>query len=284
MEPKGLLALLKENKNRVSTSERDIIAFVLEQPELVVGLTIHELAAKTFVSASTISRLFHKLHVGGYKQFQQFLLYELASTKLSTQSTIEDINPQDSTKQIMFKLMRRTIESITVTEKLNSAHTFDACVELMHNARVINAFGIGSSLLSAQDLQQKLLRVNIACSAYADWHMQLIAANNMQPGDAAVAFSYSGVTREVLRCVKTARERGGKVIGITRSASNRGLAREADVVLYVAAIEPLLRSSAGTSRISQLMLVDMLFTALVNKHFDEYSTVIENNYIQRAKA
>lgn len=281
MEPKSLLVLLKENKDRVSTSEQQIITYILKKPEAIVGVTIHELAQMTFVSAATISRLLRKLSLGGYKEFQQYLIYELASMKTSRQSSIEDINPKDSTKQIMFKIMRKTIESITLTEKLNNPKTIDSCAELIHSAHHITIFGMGSSLLSAQDLQYKFLRANIDCTLSADWHMQLIAANNMSDGDVAIAFSYSGVTPETLRCVHAAQDHGGKVIAITRSVDSTELVRHADIVLYVASTEPLLRSSAGTSRITQLMIVDTLFSTLVNKHYDVYATSIEDNYISK---
>ena len=281
MEPKSLLVLLKENRDRVSTSEQQVIDYILATPEKVIGVTIHELARTTFVSAATISRLLRKLSLGGYKAFQQYLIYELATLKTSRQSAIEDINPKDSTRQIMFKIMRRTIESITLTEKLNNPNTIDACVELIHSARRITIFGMGSSLLSAQDLQYKLLRAGIACTLSADWHMQLIAANNMTNEDVAIAFSYSGVTPEVLRCVQATHKRGGRVIAITRSVNTTELAKHADVALFVASTEPLLRSAAGTSRITQLAVVDMIFSTLVNKHYDAYSGAIENNYISK---
>lgn len=111
--------------------------------------------------------------------------------------------------------------------------------------------------------------------------MQLIAANNMSDGDVAIAFSYSGVTPETLRCVHAAQDHGGKVIAITRSVNSTELVRHADIVLYVASTEPLLRSAAGTSRITQLMMVDTLFSTLVNKHYDVYATAIEDNYISK---
>lgn len=281
MEPKSLLVLLKENRDRVSTSEQQVIDYILATPEKVIGVTIHELARTTFVSAATISRLLRKLSLGGYKAFQQYLIYELATLKTSRQSAIEDINPKDSTRQIMFKIMRRTIESITLTEKLNNPKTIDACVELIHGARRITIFGMGSSLLSAQDLQYKLLRAGIACTLSADWHMQLIAANNMTNEDVAIAFSYSGVTPEVLRCVQATHKRGGRVIAITRSVNTTELVKHANVALFVASTEPLLRSAAGTSRITQLAVVDMIFSTLVNKHYDAYSGAIENNYISK---
>lgn len=281
MEPKSLLVLLKENRDYVSASERDVIDFVLKDPERVVGATIHELAAMTFVSPSTISRLCRSMDIGGYKEFQRQLVYELATLRDSERTAIEDIKKGDSTKQTMFKVTHRNMESLAITEKLNDPKVIDACVDLMTNADTINLFGMGSSLLSARDLHYKLIRANLHCNTSDDWHMQLVAAKNMGPKDLAIAFSYSGRTQEVITCVKEAHRRGGKVIVVTRAGHDSEFVRLADHALYVASTEPILRSSASASRISQLGLVDILFTAFVNRNYDRCAAAFEQNYIER---
>ena len=149
MEPRGLLVLLKENRDYVSSSERAVIDFILKNPERVVGVTIHELAAMTFVSPSTISRLCRSMDIGGYKEFQRQLVYELATLRDSERTTIGDIKKGDSTRQTMYKVTHRNMESLAITEKHNDPRVIDTCVDLMSSAGTINLFGMGSSLLSA---------------------------------------------------------------------------------------------------------------------------------------
>lgn len=281
MEPRGLLVLLKENRDYVSSSERAVIDFILKNPERVVGVTIHELAAMTFVSPSTISRLCRSMDIGGYKEFQRQLVYELATLRDSERTTIGDIKKGDSTRQTMYKVTHRNMESLAITEKLNDPRVIDTCVDLMSSAGTINLFGMGSSLLSAQDLHYKLIRANLHCNTSDDWHMQLVAAKNMGPNDLAIAFSYSGRTQEVITCVKEARKKGGKVIAVTRAGHDSEFVQLADYALYVASTEPIFRSSASASRISQLGLVDILFTAFVNKNYDRCSAAFGQNYIER---
>jgi DNA-binding MurR/RpiR family transcriptional regulator len=189
MEPRGLLVLLKENRDYVSSSERAVIDFILKNPERVVGVTIHELAAMTFVSPSTISRLCRSMDIGGYKEFQRQLVYELATLRDSERTTIGDIKKGDSTRQTKYKVTHRNMESLAITENLNDPRVIDTCVDLMSSAGTINLFGMGSSLLSARDLHYKLIRANLHCNTSDDWHMQLVAAKNMGPNDLAIAFS-----------------------------------------------------------------------------------------------
>lgn len=281
MANQNLLVRLKENRDYASPTEKNFIDFVLEDPERAVGLSIHELAAMSFASPSTISRLCARLETGGYKGFQRSLVYDLATTRDAGRTAIGDISPKDSTARTVFKVTRKNIESLTITEKLNNAEVIDACVDLMSNAHTINLFGMGSSLLTARDLQYKLVRARVTCNVSEDWHEQLVRARNMTRGDLAIAFSYSGRTKEVVTCIEQAKKQGANVIVVTRAGHDSEMVRLADKTLYVASTEPILRSSASASRISQLDVVDILFAAYVNKNYEKCSKAFEHNYIDR---
>ena len=155
------------------------------------------------------------------------------------------------------------------------------CVAMMSRAETINLFGMGSSLLSARDLYYKLIRANVRCNINDDWHVQLVYATNMGEGDLAIAFSYSGLTHEVIECSRRAKKRGAQLIAITRAGHDSEFVRLADQTLYVASTESIFRSSASASRISQLDIVDILFMAYVNKNYERCSEWFERNYIER---
>jgi DNA-binding MurR/RpiR family transcriptional regulator len=281
METRGLLVRLKENMSSASPTEKSIIKYVLEDPEQVVGISIHELSEKTFASPSTISRFCHKMHLDGYREFQRDLIVELAVASTGEKTNIKDMSPKDSTRQTVFKVTRRNIESLNITEKLNDVETIDKCVKMMTESESISLFGMGASLLSAQDLYYKLIRANVSCNVNDDWHIQLLYARNMNSKDLAIAFSYSGQTKEVIACAKEAHERGGKVIAVTRARYGSELESVADCVLNTASTEPVLRSMAAASRVSQLDIVDILFTSYVNKNYKRCSMILKNNYIAK---
>ena len=56
----SLLVRLKQHKDSASPAERDLIGRILEAPGEISGLSIHELAAYTFASPSTITRMCKK--------------------------------------------------------------------------------------------------------------------------------------------------------------------------------------------------------------------------------
>lgn len=254
---------------------------LLEDPEAIAGLSIHELAELGFASPSTVSRLCRKLGLRGYRDFQRQLIYDLALLRESERSMIDDLHPTDTTAQTAAKVVKGNIDALTLAEKLNDASVFDACVDLMAEARAINLFGMGASLLSARDLHYKLLRIGVVCNLIDDWHGQLLYASNSGPGDVAIAISYSGSTREVNTCVSKARERGARIIAITGSGFDSALASLADEVLLVASTEPLMRSAATASRIGQLGVIDILFKSFVNRDYERYAEILERNQIHK---
>lgn len=169
---------------------------------------------------------------------------------------------------------------------LAAARTLDyaileRCAAHLKRARAVNLFGIGASRLVAHDLAQKLMRVDKECHLYDDWHDQLLCAKNMHEGDMAIAFSYSGLTQEVLDCTVEAQRHNCPVVAVTKVDGSSKLATMADAVLGVAASEPLVRSGAMASRMAQLMVVDALYAAYVASDYERATHVIKQNYIEK---
>ena len=72
------LLRLRERSKSFSSTEREVAGKILANPQMVVDMSIHELAKHTFSSASTIVRLCAHTGYSGYKEFRKALTYELA--------------------------------------------------------------------------------------------------------------------------------------------------------------------------------------------------------------
>ena len=109
------------------------------------------------------------------------------------------------------------------------------------------------------DFYYKLSRINKRCIAHSDTHLQITSSALMEKGDIAIAISYSGETKEVIKCAENAKKAKVPVIAITKASINNTLADISDIVLQVPFVEKTLREGAMSSRISQLSIIDMLF-------------------------
>ena len=261
---KSVLVRIQEYSAQASGAEKGVLRFLRENPEEAAGYSIKQLADKTFSSAATIVRLCRKMGFDGYKELQKSLLYESALRRESTRPMEQEIKKDDSLEELVNKVTYKNIVSLDNTRKLVDLDILNQCVELLDRSQTVYLFGIGSSLLVARDMYLKLLRVNKACVICDDWHAQLLQARNIRSCDLALIVSYSGLTDEMITCAREARLREAPVITISRFEQSP-LVRLADYNLAVAATELIFRSGAMSSRISQLNMIDILYTAYVHK-------------------
>jgi len=264
---KGLLVRIEDYVHNAGEAEKKLMERLLKQPETVLRKSIKELAKETYTSPATIVRMCKKLGCAGYKDFQNSLAYEVALFRESREIAFQKITQKDTVEDIIYKVTKKNIESLETTRKLIEPKTVTECVKLLEKSRTVTLFGLGTSLLVARDLYLKLLRADVICNVCDDWHAQLLTARNLRENDLAIVISYSGLTEEMLACAQEAKKNGARVIAITRAIESR-LASTADYVLPVAATELIHRSGAMSSRISQLNVVDILFTAYVNRNYE----------------
>ena len=190
---KSVLVRFQEYEEKASSAEKLIVRFILEHPKEASSYSIHQLAGAAFSSSSTIVRLCKKTGFSGYKEFQKALIAEM---------TIRE-QREDKLEDLIAKITYKNIVSLEKTSKLLDEDVLKQCVDLLEVCRNVCFFGMGSSLLVAQDAYMKFLRIGKACFIHEDWHVQLLQAKNMTSKDVAIVISYSGLTEEMVKCAKT---------------------------------------------------------------------------------
>ncbi len=277
---KSVLVRMSEYEHQASETEKGVIRTVLGNPQAAAQCNIHQLAALSYVSASTVVRLCKKLGFAGYRELSKTLIGELAVRNESLQRSSIYVSEEDSLEQIVDKVTFRNITSLESTKKLISMEELAYSVDLICRCDTLNLFGIGASYLVAQDAYLKFLRVDKRCNLSEESHSQYLHAINMKAGDLALVISYSGRTEEVNKCAKRAREAGAPVIAITRFGDSP-LSRLADCNLYIAESEEQFRSGAMPSRIASLNIIDILYSAYINRNYEESVRRLERTQITK---
>lgn len=271
---------LKEFKTEASPTEQAIIDYILENPEKTSRLTIYELAEKTYTSPSSIIRLCKKNGYSGYKDFSKELIYEQAIRSNYKVTDITDLSRTDETKDIILKVTHKNVLSLEETQMMLDPEVIDACVKAIHKCERLSIFGIGASQIVAKDAKLKFTRINKMAFVSEDWHTQLLYAKTMSAGDVALIISYSGKTEEMVKCAETAKENGAIVISMTQLGDSP-IADIADYSLYVASNEFSFRSGAMSSRLAQLNLIDVIYSAYVGQMYDESLAILEKTQIKK---
>ncbi|MGL4738229.1 MAG: MurR/RpiR family transcriptional regulator [Cellulosilyticaceae bacterium] len=275
-----VMVRLREYERMASVSEKEIVQYMLQRPDEVIKMSVHDLARETFTSASTVIRLARKVGFKGFKELKKDLIVETTLRQNHTIPEQKEIRKEDSTREIMDKIAYKHMISIDETKSLMDIEVFDKCVEVMLEAQEIHLFGIGASYLAVKDMQQKLMRIGRLCVGFEDQHLQILQARNMKAGQVALMFSYSGQTKELIRCAEHIKEGGATLISVTRFGQSI-IADLADYNLYIASNEPLHRSGAMTSRSAQLYVVDMLYTRYIHETYENAYKVISKTQLDK---
>lgn len=277
---KSVIVRLREYYNEASTTEKEIVKYVIKHPEETSQMTVYKLAEKTFSSPASIIRMCQKNGFGGFKDFSKALIFELAMRSQNQSAEKSEITKSDSIEDIIEKVTYKNIISLEDTKNLMDPETLNKSIQLLINSENICIYGIGSSLIVAKDAQQKFMRLNKHCSVSDDWHLQLLSARNMSDRDVGIIVSYSGQTAEMIECANTMKENGVKIISITKYGTSP-IVEICDYNIFVAANESTFRSGAMSSRISQLNVIDILYTGFANTQYEKSLQLIAKTHIRK---
>lgn len=255
----GALSAIRSKYNTLSASQKSVADYVLENPEKVMVGTLSEVASDIGVSETTVIRFLHKLGFDSYQVFRVNIAQEISPDP--TLDIYEEVTESDSPADVIQKVVGSTSQSILDSLGIISAEQLDRIVRSIRGARKIFLIGMGSSAVQAYDLNHKLLKLGLNSSYSHDPHLINIQAQTLDENDAMVIFSHSGESREILDGARYAKAGGCFIAGVT-SYTQSTLASLADAVLFSSSKETSYRSDALTSRIIQLMIVDMIYIDL----------------------
>lgn len=248
-----LLSQIEAARERLSKAEQRVADYVLSHPDAIMNLSIAVLAGSVGVSQPTVARFCLALGFSGFKEFKLRLVQSLAG---GVPFVHRDVGAGDPASALVAKVLDRTIAALARVRSDLDPTALDRAIQLLANARRIEFYGLGNSGIIAADAQHKFFRLGVPTVAYSDPHIHGMAATLLQPGDAVMAISNTGRTRDLLRSVEYARHAGADVVAITASGSP--LAKVSTVALCADVEEDPDVYSPMTSRIAHLAIVDVL--------------------------
>lgn len=252
-----LLADLADTRVKRSKSAHKLAACVVSDPESIVSMSTATLAQLAGVSEPTVNRFCTGLGFKGFPDFKLALAGELARKQPRVAQNIE---PDDSTGKVAAKIFESTHATLSRAQEALSAEALHEAVDTLAGARSITLCGLGASASVALDAQHKLLRFPMPVMAHTDIINQRMSATGLGPDDCLICISYTGRTRAMIELAALAAANGARVLGITTPGSP--LAMACNLVLGVEAGEDTEVYTPMTSRIAQLVIIDILVTGL----------------------
>nr|WP_314461654.1 MurR/RpiR family transcriptional regulator [uncultured Clostridium sp.] len=268
------LTRIRAEYNQFTKAEKKVADYILQNYREVLFMSITDLAEACEVGDTSVFRFCKTLELKGYQEFKMQLSLSLHDETTGQGRLEGDISLKDSFAEVSRKVLNTNMSALEETYSLLNEESFDRVIRYLHEAKRICFFGVGASMLSAMKAANKFLRIEPKVSCVSDSHMQAMVASMMGKGEAAVIFSYSGATKDTIHVAELAKKAGAATICITRFIKSP-LTSYSDVTLLCGANEGPLQGGSTSSEISQLFLIDLMYTEYYRRYFETCNQVNE---------
>ena len=255
------MALMLQEYEQFTKSERKIVDYVLEHPAETQYISITDLSAVCEVAVSTISVFCRKLKLGGFNDFK----LELARAALLNDSQRQEdaeageIQSGDSLPAVMGKVLHTVQDAAGRAYHMLAESAVDRAVSLLVEARQVVCLGQGNHSIVSLAAWAQFSTNSGKFKTIQDSHLQTVILSTLMPEDAVLYFTYTGATHEVLEAAEVIRERGAKLILVTRYLNSPASAY-ADTVLLCGPNEQPMRFGSTAALIAQLYVVEVLLS------------------------
>ena len=254
-----LLKAMQEGE-RFSSTEENIVEYILAHPAQISEMTTRELAEKTYTSPAAIFRLCQKLGLKGYNEFKIKFTSEVNRTlPCGAHIMHRPITDKDSTSDIIRMLAQLEIEAIAQMERIAS---------ILDKAAIIDIYAYDQNYSLAQMAVYNFLQVKKTAVAHNSLNSQLCAALVTDSSHAAIIISRSGINQRLIRTAKILKKRKVKTIllSVNRETELAGLC---DEFLYVANTLEYLDMGGNIFSVGARYYFDVMVSMLLSRHFKD---------------
>lgn len=253
---------IRDQYNGLSKTNKKIADFVLKNADKCLNMTALEIAEHCQTSSASIIRFAKTLGFSGLEPFK----ISIAQSQTGNEAIDFDriISEEDSSKVLVDKVQALITKSNEHLFYQLNLSDLEHAVALTKKAQRVYILGIGASVLPAYDFYHKLRRINKRALFEFDVHMMVEFFQYITPDDVVLAISYSGQSREIIYPCEIAKQKGAKIISVTRNAPSP-LRELTDICLTVPENEHLIRVGAITSKYSSMLICDLLYFGIIQK-------------------
>ncbi len=243
---KDVEPLIELNYNNFTQVERGIADFFLQNKE-VMDFSAKNMAKVLFTSEATLSRFAQKCGFEGYRQFIYRYREGLQSEK--------NIPVESGTRLILKTYQELLNKSYALVEE----EQIKKVSKLIAEKRRVFVYGKGSSGIAGEELKMRFMRLGIDIECITDSHVMTMSSALINENTLAVGITVSGRTNEVVRALKTAKNKGASTV-IISSVHLKKWDDFIDNVLPVPTKEKLDLGKLISPQFPILVLCDILYT------------------------
>lgn len=260
-----ILSQISSGANMFSQTELKLAEYVLANPNLVIALSITELADNCGVSLATVSRFCKRLSLNGYQEFRLELMKSMTNIQDNKEIKSTELLPTDTTLELMEKVNLIHHDALAKSLTALSPTLVKEAVDFIAAANDVHFFGSGSMLFTAMTAKFRFMQISTKFNCEMDPAIQALSTSLMTNESVAVIFSYTGSTRDIVEIAKMAKARNAKIITVTRY-SQSPLVELSDIVLICGVSEGPFQAGSSSVQAGLTYIIDVLFTEFFRRN------------------
>lgn len=271
-----LLNIIKQNKNKFSSSEDTLADYFLQlKNDELVNKTLADMASDTDISQTTIYNFVKKLGFNGFQDFKiKLATNSINPTQPERFMNYTEISPSDTYLDVAKKTINFNQQSLENLINFLDEKTLHRIIRLLEKSDNIYFFGQGGSSVIALDSYHSFLRSNLNCHYISDYHLQMSICSKLSKNDCVFLFSHTGDSIETINLAKISQRNHCPVICITGNPTGKILKFATEYVIAFSQ-EAKYRTESFTSRLLYQTVMDILYTIIIFKDEDLSEKVIK---------
>lgn len=254
MEEINLILKIQSVYNQFTKAEKKVADYCLAHKNEVPYLSITELADACQVGDTSVYRFCRTLELEGYQEFKM----RFSLSQGSSQNPVSAEYDNDQNDSLSKRLLSAHQNAIAETYEMLNQAELDKVVAMLQKAEKIYFFGVGDSLLAAEEACNRFLRITSKVCCITDPHMQAVVTSHSTSKDLIFIISYSGATKDNIHIARLAKERGAMVACISHFQKSP-LTAYSDAILLCGSKEGPLNRGSMSAKSAQLYLIDLLY-------------------------
>lgn len=247
-------------------AEKKIADCIMEQKDAVVDMTVAELADASGTSDATVSRFCRRLGFKSFQSLKMALAKEVMEERQKAVQVSNDIDRRDKAQSFQ-NILANKITELTETIHMMDEEVLENVLQRLESADMVQIAAVGNTIPVAMDCAFKLNQLGIRAVAGSIWEGEAARAFNLTSSDVLLLISNSGTSKRLYSLAKGAKENGAALIIITNNEQSP-LAKLCDYVLVTATREKLLTGEFWFSRITAMMVVEVIYLFLFTSKQD----------------
>jgi RpiR family carbohydrate utilization transcriptional regulator len=207
---------LRSRLGDLPEAERRVAEVLLARPGGAIHDSVGRLAVRAETSPATVVRLSRRLGYEGFAALKIAMAQEAGGTNQFGLPTAGDRPPGP----IYLQTMASDVESLRRGAGAIDPDAFSRAQAAITAAHEVLFVGVGASAPMAALAVFRFSALGVRASSSPDALSQHLRAGTLGPGDACVAISHTGESRDTIEAAATARVAGAVTIGVTSFAGS----------------------------------------------------------------